>query len=66
MKRAYKEIDTEILEFLKKEPKSINEVCKFLKANWSTVNAHLQHLEKIGIVKKTLNRKRLKLYGLPR
>lgn len=64
MKRWYKEIDIEILRILKKRTMSINEICKSIKANWSTTDKHLQHLEKIGIVKKITNKKRLKLYEL--
>jgi len=64
MKRTYREIDIKILQILRNGNMSVNELSQKLKSNWSTINSHLEHLEKIGLVKKTLFRNRLTLYGL--
>jgi predicted transcriptional regulator len=65
MKRKYKSIRNEILRSLCDRPKTINEIAKEIRANWLTVERHLEWLErykrKVRLIYKN---KRLRLYDL--
>jgi len=56
------QIKEEILSHLKKGPLSTKRLSDLLKSNWSTINAHLEELEREGNVREIYSRENLKVY----